>query len=221
MIWIERGCFTHVIILLLTDKDITDSWFWNNFGLCTVDAIRELIPIEADEPKDVAIGEANKNNIDKLFELMQELKRYPAGPSILQPLLQIEDKNKIESMLSNEIFKIWVATIDGQIIGFIKAEIGANDAYLIVQDEKTISITGAYIKKDFRSRGIGKPLLKRVINWAIENGYERCSVDFESANIYGAQFWMKYFKPICYSLIRHVDERIAWANKDRKLSSFW
>jgi hypothetical protein len=34
-------------------------------------------------------------------------------------------------------------------------------------------------------------------------------VDFEPQNIPAAHFWLKHFQPVCYSLIRHVDERIA------------
>lgn len=35
-----------------------------------------------------------------------------------------------------------------------------------------------------------------------ERGFNRCSVDFESMNPEVAGFRMRYFKPMCYSLVR-------------------
>jgi hypothetical protein len=58
-------------------------------------------------------------------------------------------------------------------------------------------------------------VLNHGLDWAQSTGYERCAVDFEPQNLAGARFWLKHFQPVCYSLIRHVDERIAWAQADR------
>jgi hypothetical protein len=33
-------------------------------------------------------------------------------------------------------------------------------------------------------------------------GYTACSVDFESLNPEAAVFWMRYFEPVCYSVLR-------------------
>ena len=52
-------------------------------------------------------------------------------------------------------------------------------------------------------------LLAKALEWARTKENERCAVDFEPQNIQAAQFWLKHFEPVCYSMIRHVDERIA------------
>ena len=36
-------------------------------------------------------------------------------------------------------------------------------------------------------------------------GFERCAVDFESFNPGTARFWMKYFDPVAYSLMRRPE----------------
>jgi hypothetical protein len=36
--------------------------------------------------------------------------------------------------------------------------------------------------------------------------FRRCSVDFESFNPEAAAFWLRYFEPVCYSVLR-VPER--------------
>jgi hypothetical protein len=58
--------------------------------------------------------------------------------------------------------------------------------------------------------------LNRSLEWARSEGYERCAVDFEPMNVLAARFWLRYFSPVCYSLVRHVDERIAWAHERRE-----
>jgi GNAT superfamily N-acetyltransferase len=74
----------------------------------------------------------------------------------------------------------------------------------------TVTITGAYTKEDIRQRGIGTALLNHSLEWARSAGYRNCAVEFESANIIGSRFWYgNGFKPVCYSLARRVDERIA------------
>jgi GNAT superfamily N-acetyltransferase len=72
-----------------------------------------------------------------------------------------------------------------------------------------------------RNSGIGTALLKHSLDWARSAGYERCAVDFEPENISGARFWLRHFRPVCYSLVRHVDERVAWAHEKREDKDLW
>ena len=81
--------------------------------------------------------------------------------------------------------------------------------------------TGAYTVERYRRSGIGAALLNRLIAEAKSARYERLSVDFESINTLGSRFWLKYFKPVCYSVIRTLDDRVLWAHKDRKRESAW
>lgn len=54
-----------------------------------------------------------------------------------------------------------------------------------------------------------------------EAGYERLEVDFASANILAGRSWLRYFAPVCYSLVRPVDDRMAWAHEHRSGQSSW
>lgn len=54
-------------------------------------------------------------------------------------------------------------------------------------------------------------LLQSAMNEAAINGYKRDAVFFESQNSSGRNFWLKYFNPVCFSLVRKVDDRIAGA----------
>jgi hypothetical protein len=48
--------------------------------------------------------------------------------------------------------------------------------------------------------GVGK-----VMHAHRAQGFERCSVDFESFNPGAACFWMKYIDPVVYSFMRHPE----------------
>ena len=92
---------------------------------------------------------------------------------------------------------------------------------LAISDDVTVSITGAFTKKTARGSGVGTALLNQVLDWAKANGYQKCAVDCESANIPGSRFWLRHFQPICYALVRCVDERLAWANERREEKDVW
>jgi hypothetical protein len=34
-------------------------------------------------------------------------------------------------------------------------------------------------------------------------------VSFEPMNLLGTRFWLKYFKPVCFSVVRHIDDRLT------------
>jgi predicted GNAT family acetyltransferase len=83
------------------------------------------------------------------------------------------------------------------------------DVCTIIYDEKTTSIYAAFTKEKVRSEGIATALLDHALKSARESGYERCAVPFEPMNLLGTRFWLKYFKPVCYSLLRIVDDRVT------------
>jgi GNAT superfamily N-acetyltransferase len=94
-------------------------------------------------------------------------------------------------------------------------------ACTIMRDEGTMSIVSAFTRPTARGHGVGAALLERGLAAARAAGYVRCAVDFESANIEGARFWMRYFQPICYSVVRVIDPRMGWAGADREAQNFW
>jgi len=85
-----------------------------------------------------------------------------------------------------------------------------------------MTLIGAFTKEDKRQRGIGTALLNHSLEWARSAGYQRCTVEFESTNTVGSNFYhRKGFKPVCYSLARHIDERITWAHDKRDYTDIY
>lgn len=85
----------------------------------------------------------------------------------------------------------------------------APSAETFVSDHPSVmNIKAAYVTESERKTGVGAILLNTVQEWLLKNGYPLCGVDFESINPLGSYFWMKYFAPYTYSLVRRIDERI-------------
>ncbi len=86
-----------------------------------------------------------------------------------------------------------------------------DDVCTIIVDDKTTSIYAAYAMEEIRRNGITTALLDQALIFAQASGYERCAVSFEPMNLLGTRFWLKYFKPVCLSIVRHIDDRITQA----------
>ena len=59
-----------------------------------------------------------------------------------------------------------------------------------------------------RRTGIASELLCELFEMEKRNDSIFYSVDFESQNIEGRKFWLRYFTPIVYSMMRKIDDRI-------------
>lgn len=68
----------------------------------------------------------------------------------------------------------------------------------------TLNIMHAYTEPAWRGHGIAAALRAQAISAGRAQGYVRCAVDFESPNITAARFWIRHFRPVCYSVIRVV-----------------
>jgi len=219
--WVEDRCLTHAITLYAQDSEAIDVWFRNCFGLLVVDALRPLDPVSATVSSEVMVRQAGLGDLHLILPLEREHVRYMRGGPIFLPLLETFGRDEYASWLAEPAHTLWLALHNGGAVAYMCSRPPKPDVAYIVSDPGTISTTGVYVKPQWRGRGIATLLLRHMIEWARSNGYERCSVDFESQNMLGSRFWLRHFQPICYSLIRRLDERIAWAGKDNSTASVY
>jgi GNAT superfamily N-acetyltransferase len=79
--------------------------------------------------------------------------------------------------------------------------------------EKAIYLEDGAVLPGDRRGGVGRALLSEAMSWAGDSGYATCLLHFLSANIPAARFWQANgYWPLTHTLVRHVDERIAWAH---------
>jgi GNAT superfamily N-acetyltransferase len=213
--WVADGCFTHVITLLAHDRQAMDAWHWLGFGLASVDATRDLRPAQG-TVADVVIRRARLEDIEEAMALSQALQRHLATAPIFLVPEETPEEEFHEQWLADSAHALWLAYRGGEVVACMGLEPSNPKACYIIRDEKTISITSAFTEESERNKGIGTALLNHSLDWAYSVGYDRCAVDFEPQNIPAARFWLRHFQPVCYSLIRHVDERVAWAYEKRE-----
>ncbi|MDH5187049.1 MAG: GNAT family N-acetyltransferase [candidate division WOR-3 bacterium] len=216
--WVANGCFTHLITVLAQDKEIIDALFWLGFGMAVIDAMQEIKEIQS-PVADIEIRKATSDDLATIVSLCHEHQRYMAGPPIFMAMVEKRSREYYEKWLSNPSNTMWFGLYQGKVVAYMII-MPMTEEYLIT-DEKTAWIQGAFTQEHLRCKGIGTALLKQCLAWAKSQGYVRCAVDFEGENLLASRFWLKYFQPICFSLIRQIDQRIAWAHAERADEHFW
>ena len=208
--WVADGCLTHLISFLAHDGQVADGLSWMEFGLTAVDAIRDLRAV-AGTAADVPIRRAGGDDAEAVLTLCRALQEHLAAAPIFRPLTDRMERNMVEKRLADSNCALWLAWCDDEPAAYMHIQPANPTAAYIIEDPKTASIKAAFTKECYRGRGLGLALLNRALEWALSAGYERCAVDFEPQNIPAARFWMKHFRPVCYTMIRRVDGRIGLA----------
>jgi GNAT superfamily N-acetyltransferase len=201
--WAALGCDVHAITLLAHDRIAETVWFWQGFGMVVVDAIRPITPLMGNTVLNgLAIRQATPDDADRLAALdAAHCAHYTRSPIFMAPR-EVRDAAEFRAFLREPDNSVWLALDGGDAVGFMQFEGHSDGAADIVSADSTIAITGAYIDPLYRGRGAGKALLDAALREYAGRGFTRCAVDFESFNPEAAVFWMKYFTPVCLSVMR-------------------
>ena len=211
--WVANGCFDHAVTVLAHDREASDAWFSLGFGMWGMDTLRALSPVKR-PAAEVTIRRATVEDIEPVLRLTVGLLHHLATSPIFLPLMINPLRQFLEEWLSNPGKVLWLASLSGEDVGCMRLEpVDDRNAPMSISDKETVAISGVFTRGDHRSRGVGTALLNHSLEWAWSAGYRKCAVGFESTNIIGSSFWLKHFQPVCYSLIRHIDERLTGVNE--------
>jgi GNAT superfamily N-acetyltransferase len=200
--WAALGCDVHAITLLAHDSAAREVWFWQGFGLAVVDAIRPITPLGNVVPNGLTIRQAAPDDAGRLAVLdTAHWQHYPQPPIFMAPHTS-RAAAEFRMFLREPPNGVWLALDGGDAVGFMQFEGHSAGAADIVSADTTIAITGAYVNPLCRGRGVGKALLDAALHEYAGRGFTRCAVDFESFNPEAAVFWMRYFTPVCLSVMR-------------------
>jgi len=206
-VWIADQYTAHYISLFPDDVRALRTWHWLGFGMIAVDAMRSLDPIQNFDV-DAEIRRAEPQDLESVMKLHEALRLYSLGSPIFLPT-EKRDRNYYKECLQNPNKVIWLAYRDEEPVAFLSLGPADDDVSTIIVDEKTTSIYEAFTKENVRGGGVGTALLDHALKSAQESGYERCAVSFEPMNPLGKRFWLKYFQPVCFSVVRHMDQRLV------------
>ena len=112
------------------------------------------------------------------------------------------DASTLRAFLSEPVAGYWLAFRDGDPVGFLRFETTVEGASDVVRSGTTVAISGAFVRPAHRELGVATTLLDAALRDYAGRGFTRCSVDFESYNPEATSFWLRYFDPVCYSMVR-------------------
>jgi len=208
---VAEGRLKHCVAAYTYEQDVLDAFYSLGFGMHGMDAMRGLEPV-AGSKAEITIRQAGPQDIGMLMEMRRMLSRHlrQAPTYAYFPDTSIEaGAADFEKQLKDENCAIFLAGRRNEIIGAMRVVPSLQSEFkLPVFDEGTCSISMAFTREDLRGKGVATALLNAILAWGQEKEYQRCGVDFESANLPGARFWLKHFQPVCYGLTRFIDKRV-------------
>ncbi|MBN2465772.1 GNAT family N-acetyltransferase, partial [candidate division WOR-3 bacterium] len=206
--WATDGCTTHLISVPASDQQVVDALFRLGHGTAVIDAMRPLTPLQT-TVSGVTFRRAGLGDREAWRRLRGGLLEYMTVPPVFMHIPADKPEDYYERWLGDPGHAVWFACRDREPVAYM--QLCRLDEEVVVTDERTAGIEGAFTQPPLRNKGIGTALLSRCLEWAKERGFERCAVDFEGENVLGRRFWLRHFEPVLYSLARHIDPRAVSA----------
>ena len=204
--WINRNVFNHMWTINYNDTALRNILFELGFGSYVIDAFANTNNNVIGNPA-CNISKAEIKDTDALYDLVEESREYYCSAPLFLKRDQYTKEDIQQIIQNNNVFIAWENKI---AIGFIHVSVSqrVNIIDLSVNNSGLIDEIGAYIKLDYREKGIGKGLLEKVFDSCKKDEVQTIHLDFETANLYANKFWRKHFKPMLLSVRRTINKNI-------------
>lgn len=203
--WVLDDRFNHLWMTFYDDKNLLYNLYDIGFGSYVIDACQSTATIGDSKALDYEITYADENDVDALLEFANSSNEYYANSPIFLKR-NCYRKENIEELVKNDYALI--ARDNELIIGAMSFTTNQDFHFehLTTPDSAYIKAIGAFIHPNYRKKGIGTALLKRIFAACSEKGKSHLHVSFESSNPNAIQFWPKYFKPAIRSVRRTINK---------------
>lgn len=199
--WAAEGCDVHAITLLASDRVGLDTWFWNGFGMGTVDGVRPMVPLGFRAPDGFSVRAARADDAPILATLDVEHARHYAEPPVFMAPRVPDAPDAWSAFLARPGNSAWLAEDADGPFGFLRFD-REFDGASVVESATGVFISGAYVRPSQRQRGAATALLDAALGHYAVAGLAYCAVDFEAFNPEAAAFWPRHFRAVCCSLMR-------------------
>jgi len=138
----------------------------------------------------ITIHKARKEDVEPIVCLWKEMMAFHAERDGYFQTSEEGHKNFrkfVEESLSKSDFCVLVAEIENRIIGYTLAHITLYPPVFIINDYG--EIMDFAITAEFRRRGIGKILLKAMLEWFDSKGVKRVECRVAVKNEISTRFW--------------------------------
>ncbi|MEM0007164.1 MAG: GNAT family N-acetyltransferase [Candidatus Bathyarchaeia archaeon] len=155
---------------------------------------------------DVKIRHANEEDLQEIVRLSKKLGRdESAMDSMISPMPSgFQSPSWILKNIKGENTVVFVAEVEGKIVGYSLGWVSQPWAY----KGKRGYICDCFVEKSYRRRGIGKALVKAMLEWFIDKGAECVEADVYSNNIPSLKLFKKLgfeeiFKRLRFTVNKH------------------
>jgi GNAT superfamily N-acetyltransferase len=210
--WVQDDRFNHLWMTFYDDIDLKDMLYDIGFGSYGMDACQKVSQNMLQTNCPYRITRAVSDDADALLKLENELNQYLLDSPIFLKRKEHSRDHIVQIIGQNGVFVAWD---DDCLIGVmdIDVEQGYHFEKLTTTDSGYIGQIGAFVKSEYRGKGIGTRLLGEVLDYCAEIGKKYVHVSYETANPDANRFWPKYFKPVVRSVRRTVNKD---ANNNRE-----
>ncbi|MEM3703466.1 MAG: GNAT family N-acetyltransferase [Candidatus Bathyarchaeia archaeon] len=138
---------------------------------------------------DVKIRHANEEDLQEIVKLSKKLGRdESAMDSMISPLpSEFQSPSWILKNIKGENTVVFVAEVEGKIVGYSLGWVSQPWAY----KGKRGYICDCFVEMSYRRRGIGKALVKAMLEWFMAKGVDCVEADVYSNNIPSLKMFKK------------------------------
>jgi GNAT superfamily N-acetyltransferase len=209
------GVSNFIINLYAHDKDIIQSYVFNNFGIMCIDRIKNIdLPFTTEKIDGITFREFSKRDIQEHKETVLRYWRDLANHLRKSPAYyfgaEFTDRAYLEHISSSNT-RLFTAINGEQIIAIVDASCFGN--FFANNDMATVNISDLYVAPEFRSKRVAQGLLQYVSDVLIGDNYQRLWVEHGTVNPNALRFWSKYFDEFMYQVTRSIDKRIVDLNR--------
>jgi len=203
--WVQDNRFNHLWMIFYDDNDLKDMLYDIGFGSYVIDACQKVSKNMLQTNCPYRITRAVSNDADALLMLENELDQYLLNSPIFLKREKYSRGNIVQAINRNGVFIAWD---DNRLIGVMSTNVeqGYHFEKLTTTDSGYIGRIGAFVKSEYRGKGVGTKLLREVFDYCAEAGKSFVHVSYETANPYANRFWPKYFKPTIRSVRRTINK---------------
>jgi GNAT superfamily N-acetyltransferase len=192
---VREGRVAHYVEVAADDEAELRRWFELSFGIQQVYASQPLSSCDESSQR----VEVRPGSLDDVLPLTHLVRAHVQGPPVwsngeVPP--EDERRRRWVEWFGEDGTAAFVAELDGRVVAY---------AALEPEDERTVVLGVAATLHEARGRGAMRALWAAACGWALEQGYERCDIDWRSANLEAARCWTALgFRPTRYRLHRLV-----------------
>ena len=146
---------------------------------------------------------AQEQDIPSLSRLLRQvLEVHHSGrPDIFRPDTKKYTDDELKNLLADSLSPIFVAEVDGQVLGYAFCQLQETRGSLLLQDRKSLYIDDLCVEENCRGQGVGKALLDHVTLFAREQSCNSITLNVWALNETALRFYQRNgLCPLKYSM---------------------